>query len=66
MARLTMTLLESLYRSFKEAAAVREKAIEQLIYESLDFAVPGHRSLRLNVFVGTSTSYTLLTNRPLA
>jgi predicted DNA-binding ribbon-helix-helix protein len=37
MSRLTITLEESRYRALKEAAAVRNKTIGQLIDESLDF-----------------------------
>lgn len=37
MSRLTITLEESRYRALKEAAAVRNKTIGQLIDESLEF-----------------------------
>ena len=37
MSRLTITLSESRYRALKEASALRDKTIGQLIDESLDF-----------------------------
>ena len=37
MSRLTITLSETRYRALKEASAQRDKTIEQLIDESLDF-----------------------------
>ena len=37
MSRLTITLSEARYRAFKEASVQRDKTIEQLIDESLDF-----------------------------
>jgi hypothetical protein len=37
MSRLTITLSEARYRALKEASAVRDKTIGQLIDESLDF-----------------------------
>ncbi len=37
MSRLTITLSETRYRALKEASALRDKTIGQLIDESLDF-----------------------------
>lgn len=37
MSRLTITLSEPRYRALKQAAALRDKTIGQLIDESLDF-----------------------------
>jgi hypothetical protein len=37
MSRLTITLSEARYRALKEASALRDKTIGQLIDESLDF-----------------------------
>ena len=37
MSRLTITVSEARYRALKEASAQRDKTIEQLIDESLDF-----------------------------
>ena len=37
MTRLTITLSEARYRALKEASAQRDKTIEQLIDESLEF-----------------------------
>ena len=37
MSRLTITLPEARYRALKEASALRDKTIGQLIDESLDF-----------------------------
>ena len=39
MSRLTITLSEARYRALKEASAVRDKTIGQLIDESLDLYV---------------------------